>query len=40
MGMGSLDREKAAVVMSVSTVRLFLRLFVRPSVRVWHSQLI
>jgi len=31
--MGSLNTEKAAVVMSASTVPLFLRLFVRQSVR-------
>jgi hypothetical protein len=40
MGMGSLFREKAAVVTSASTVRLFLRLFVRQSERVWYLQLI
>lgn len=31
--MGSTDRQKAGVVMSVSTVRLCLRQYVRQSVR-------
>jgi hypothetical protein len=40
MGTESLYREKDAVAMSASTVRLFLRLFVRQSARIWFLQLI
>jgi hypothetical protein len=40
MGMGSLDRERAAVVTSVSTARLSLHPIALPSVRALYSKLI